>query len=181
MFFCKEMIIESRHFLRGLGPAAVPSLLRQCGTGLVLVVFCCSVGLANNNSQVEKVRGTVIAYDYVKSITPCYKGRCEASLIVRIDANQPEFIRVNFQYSEGRAPRQLVQRSRQWSFHLVRTSDLDEPIDEVIKYGGDGKGNETVMTIWKSIPGAESEKLPFGEVLRSYSLPKNGFKAVGKN
>lgn len=152
----------------------------------VLIVFFYGITVLGNVHDpgiVEQLTGTVIAYDYIKAWTPCHKRRCEGSLIMRIDGSdqtQARYIRIDFGYVQGKPPRQLIERKRRWRFKAVRTSNLDEPIYEFIKYEKDAYSEDRNAAIWRFIPGAEGEKLPFGDTLPSYSLVKNGFAPIMK-
>lgn len=153
---------------------------------IALILFLCGTsgfGSVKGAGPVEEVTGTVIAYDDIKSWTPCYNGECEGSLIVRIDGReqaQSTYVRIDFRFKIGKPPRQLVERRGQWRFKVIRTVNLDEPIYEFIVREKDRFNEERRYPIWKSIPGAEHERLPFGETLRSYSLVKNGFRPITK-
>lgn len=161
----------------------VRAMPRRCMIALLSLLFL-GVSLAHaggDASKVEGLVGTVIAYDEIKSWTPCVRGECEGSLIVRVakpDANQPRYVRVDFRFSMSKPPKKLVKNKRLWRFKLIRTKELDEPIDEFIIYNMGVYNRERKVRIWKIIPGAEDEKLPFEETLPSYSLPKNGFKPM---
>jgi hypothetical protein len=91
-----------------------------------------------------------------------------------------DYIRIDFVYSAHKPPKKLVQVKRLWRFQLIRTSEHDEKIEEFIR-GHDVYNREIKKPIWKPVRGAEKVHLPFGEVLRSYSLSKNGFKATTSN
>jgi hypothetical protein len=105
---------------------------------------------------------------------------CEASLIVRInlaDEAKPHYIRVDLTFRPNRFPKELITGKKRWRFKLIRTPSLDEDIDEFL-LGKSALGKEFKIPIWALIPGAEDEKLPFGETIHSYSLVKKGFKLV---
>ena len=54
---------------------------------------------------------------------------------------------------------------------------FDEPVYEYIVQNATEVAGERKWPIWKLIPGAESEQLPFNERIASYSTTSNGFKA----
>ena len=163
----------------------VRTILLPCIFASLALLFSVAVvrtGAAT--SKFEEITGVVIAHDYIKSSTPCYQGRCEGSLIVQIETpteKERRYIRVDFGYSERHSPRMLVQNKRRWRFKLIRTSNLDEPVSEFIQYERTGHRQEKKLPIWRLVPGAEDEKLPFGETLPSYALVKNGFTTVDKD
>ena len=103
-------------------------------------------------------------------------------MIVRLEAEKeekPRYIRVDVRIQEGHTfPMELIANKRMWRFRVVRTSGLDEPIYEYILQKSTASDEKKKYPIWKSIPGAESEKLPFGDKISSYSMIKNGFKAI---
>jgi hypothetical protein len=149
--------------------------------GLLILVSLCCVPIVNGSKgerSIEEITGVVVAYD--RLISDICIDICDASLIVRVDiANEakPRYIRVDLKFRPNEFPKELITGKKRWRFELVRTSSLDEKIDEFI-LGESALGKEIKIPIWALISGAENEKLPFGEVLHSYSLVKDGFKPV---
>ena len=138
------------------------------------------VSAGRDKANIEQITGVVIAYDELKPSLTCIE-TCETSLIVRID--KPEgssnYIRIDLKFRDRLSfPRELIGSKSLWRFRLVRTVQRDERMEEFI-LGEDVYGKELKSAIWRRVPGAEKEKLPFGEVLRSYSLLKKGFKPAG--
>ena len=106
---------------------------------------------------------------------------CEGSLIVRIDdPNEatPRYIRVDFKYGAGKFPKVLIRSKQVWWFKLERTQHLDQPLYEYVIQAASPYSAEKKYAIWKLIPGAEKDKLPFDQRIPSYSLGKGGFKLV---
>ena len=132
-------------------------------------------------ANIEQITGVVVAYDEVKPSLTCIE-ICETSLIVRIEEpseSRSNYIRIDLKFKERKKfPKELITNNRRWRFKLVRTVARDEKMEEFI-LGQDVYGKDFKSPIWTRVPGAEEEKLPFGEVLRSYSLLKRGFKAAG--
>jgi hypothetical protein len=158
-------------------------MLKRNAVELLVLFFFIAISLvyaSDNRHGVEEISGTVVAYDDVKrDWIPCIDV-CEGSLLFRIDSPaelQPRYIRVDFRYPESKFPDELVKSKRRWRFKLIRTSNLDEPMDEFLRYEN-VYGKEVKFPIWKRLAGAEIEKLPFGEMLSSYSLAKGGFKLL---
>ena len=131
--------------------------------------------------KAEWLNGVVVAYDAIKADTPCY-GECERSLIVRLEAEKqekPRYIRVDVRIQEGHNfPSELIAKKRLWRLRVLRTSGLDEPIYNYIVQNATASAEHKKYPIWKLIPGAENENLPFGQKVSSYSMSKNGFKAI---
>lgn len=138
------------------------------------------VGTSIAESNVEELTGAVVAYDTIKPSLTCVNG-CQTSIIVRLDkpnSGQSKYVRVDLKFKDRRNfPNELTLSKRQWRFKVVRTVDRDENMEEFIK-GEDVFGKEFKHPIWKLLPGAEDESLPFGQVLRSYSMMKHGFKSI---
>jgi hypothetical protein len=157
------------------------TMLRRRAVALSILVFLISsvVGAGERAGKIEEITGDVVAFEYPKSWGPCYRRMCEGSLIVRIakaDEKVPRYIRVDFRYAESKPPRSLVQSKRRWRLKLFRTVGNDEVIEEFIHYEKDALSPERNEPVWKLVPGAEDEKLPFGEKIPSYLLTNNAVK-----
>lgn len=157
-------------------------MFKKVAVNLFVVALFAFYGYAQEKSQKDEwLNGVVVAYDAIKADGPCYGG-CERSLIVRLEAEKEEksrYIRVDVRIQEGHAfPMELIANKRLWRFRVVRTSGLDEPIYDYILQNATASAEEKKYPIWKLIPGAEGEKLPFGDKISSYSMIKNGFKAI---
>lgn len=159
--------------------------------GVLKTFFCASLAFIflfsgaeaaalNHERKVENITGVVLAYDDVEPWLTCID-KCETSLIIRTNTpnEAPRYIRVELRFPDRRRfPKELIKSKRQWQFKLIRTLDQDEKIEEFI-HGENVYGGEVKEAIWKLVPGAENEKLPFGEVVPTYSLVKSGFKPAG--
>lgn len=146
-----------------------------------LCLFLAVVLVGRNRATTEILEGTVIAYDDIKATTPCYR-ECEASLIVRIDGGgnrARQYVRIDLTFRNSSSfPRQLIARKRVWRFHVKRTNSLDEQLYDYIVQQRTPQSGERKYPIWQIVPGAEDEKLPFGQTLPSYSLIGKGFKVI---
>jgi hypothetical protein len=138
----------------------------------------------HKDGNVEKISGAVVAYDEIQATwIPCYDDVCEGSLVVRVDTpNEANvgYILVNFKYRAGSFPKELIRGSREWQFKLQRNRQRDEPLYEYVIKAASSYSAEKRYPIWKLVPGAESEKLPFEQKLPSYTLAKGGFKVAKK-
>lgn len=149
-------------------------------TALTLVAF--QTYAQDKSAKPEWINGFVVAYDEIQAGTPCERG-CERSFIVRIhsdkDNEEARYIRVVVKRKEGQSfPSELIAQRRLWRFKVVRTPTLDEPVYEFIVQIATEFSGERKYFIWKLIPGAERERLPFDEKIASYSTTRNGFKAI---
>lgn len=174
--FSQEEVIR-RKVKRG-----VVIMLKKVVVNFSVVALFGFYGYGQEKTQkAEWLNGVVVAYDAIKADTPCY-GECERSLIVRLEAEKqekPRYIRVDVRIQEGQNfPSELIANKRLWRFRVIRTSGLDEPIYDYIVQNATASVEQKKYRIWKLIPGAEDENLPFGEKVSSYSMSKNGFKAI---
>jgi hypothetical protein len=142
----------------------------------------CAYG-QDRGQKAESLNGVVVAYDAIKADTPCY-GSCERSLIIRLQAEKqekPQYIRIDLKLQEGQNfPTELIGNKRLWRFRVTRTAELDEPIYDYVVQNPRASAEEKKYPIWKLVPGADSEQLPFGTKISSYSMRRNGFKVIGK-
>jgi hypothetical protein len=136
----------------------------------------------------ESIVGTIIAYDHLNNLMYLTD---VPSRVVFIARTQPRghdkghFIQVNYTYwssrraDEGGFPDELIANAHQWRFKLIGVASCDRPLKEFasLQDATTGKDTEVSIPIWKIIPGAENEKIPFGgETLPCYSLKAGGYK-----
>lgn len=143
----------------------------------IFLSFVPGVAAHQHERRVEKITGVVVAYDDVEPWLTCID-KCKTSLMVRTNSlnEAPRYIRVEVRFPDrNRFPKGLIKSKRQWQFKLIRVVDQDAKIDEFIQ-GQNVYGQEVKQPIWKLVPGAENEKLPFGESVPAYSLVKDGFQ-----
>lgn len=158
-------------------------LLRQLAAVFMVLLAACPgqfVCASRGEAVIEQITGVVVAYDELKPSLTCIEG-CETSLIVRIDKASElrlKYIRIDLRFKDRHSfPKELISRKGLWRFTLIRTPEHDESMEEFI-LGEDVYGKNLKTSIWRRVPGSDEEKLPFGEVLRSYSLKRKGFKRV---
>jgi hypothetical protein len=107
-------------------------------------------------------------------------------VIVRVDNSkkeEPDYICVDFRYSDRHFPNALVEGKKRWRFVLDRTKDHDKPIEQFVR-AVDAKTGKDIgpgSPMWKLLPGAEDEQLPFGKVIPSYSLAQEVDELVNRN
>lgn len=138
----------------------------------------------DKSAKPEWINGFVIAYDEIQATTPC-DPRCQRFFLVRIDSEndneEARYIRVGVKLKESQSfPRELITQKRLWRFKVTRTHTLDEPVYEFIVQQATEVARERKWFIWKLVPGAEDEKLPFNETIPSYLTTRSGFKAAIK-
>jgi len=156
---------------------------------LLSFVLFCSIVLfgAFTPAKGETIVGTVVAYDHFNNLLMLTFVESRVVLIVRTQARAGEkarFIQVAYRYygpakpNEGGFPDSLVEKARQWQFRLARDTECDYPVQEFtpLQDAQTGNDSDTRLPIWKLLPGAEKEKLPFGERLPCYSLKAGDYK-----
>lgn len=157
-------------------------LLRLIAISFLVIFMALGPSLAaptNNERHSEEIVGFVVAYDEIQAWIPCYDSACEGSLIVRTQQERdPVYIRVNLKYRAGKFPRELIKSKQMWRFKLERTQPLDEPVYENLIQDASPYSPQKKYTIWKLVPGAEQEKLPFEQTIPSYVLVKGGMKLM---
>lgn len=151
-------------------------MLNKATFGLLLLTVCyggAPVHAGHVNQKVEKITGTVIAYYQSPMDGVCYH-LCVGTLLVRIDKSsgvESGYIRVHFRYPVGKYPQKLISSKRRLRFKLVRHGEYDKiPFREFIPMVNKRTGEESDSDFpaWRRVPGAEAEKLPFGEAPPSY-------------
>lgn len=101
--------------------------------------------------------------------------------IVRLkqpEGSPPVYVLVNLKYRAGKFPKDLIKNKRVWRFKLERAQPVAESIYEYLIQTASSHAPEKRWSIWRLVPGAEHEKLPFEQKLRSYTLVKNGIKLM---
>ncbi len=137
-------------------------------------------------TQPVHIVGTVVAYDHLNNLIRMTFVPSRVVFIVRTKTrgkDKSQFIKVAYTYwssnraNDGGFPDELITGVRQLRFKLIRDISCDEPVQEFSLLREDtGKAAEVSLPIWKVNPGAENEKIPFGETLRCYSLRADGYK-----
>jgi hypothetical protein len=161
---------------------------------LLIVSFALAVSptsLASSKGQKgkkeEKIVGTVIAqYTFMP---PCVWHPCYVWLIVRAHDNnqkQARYIQVTVEYFPTRSlpkrgfPSELVEKAQEWQFAAERDIEPDKVVEKYLKMidseTGKDEGEEMGALAWALLPGAEKERIPFGEVVPYYYVKANRYK-----
>ncbi|MDQ3797839.1 MAG: hypothetical protein M3384_00165 [Acidobacteriota bacterium] len=170
--------------------------MQRFGALILSFLFAAAMNVAVNAQEFGKteiIKAKVVAQ---RSFALCIYHPCIASLIVRVDdKKQAKYLRLDVEYfplqskPAGGFPVQLVENSKMWKFKAVRRKDRDEPLKESSGVMKNKNVKDTfesvpsiaedeliVMPVWKLLPAAENEKLPFGEILPNYYVKANKFK-----
>ena len=151
----------------------------------LVIAVSATVGVAAEAKK-ETFNGTVIAYDYFNNLIRMTFAPSRLTLLVRTKPHGPDagrLIQVTYTYwssqkqSNGGFPDDLVVSAKPWRFTLARNSGC-EPIQEFARMEDAKTGTDTGdrLAIWKLLPGAEHEELPFGGRLPCYSLKAGDYK-----
>jgi hypothetical protein len=152
---------------------------------LVLLVILLSI-LATAQKKEKKVMiaGTVVAESI--DIHPCTWHICSLEMVVRLDEKgRTEYVVVNLTYMDDRSrpqngkPLELVQKAGRWKF--TATSETEEELERywnVQTRDGKDLSEEFKQPAWLLLPGAENEILPFGTLVRRYSVRVGKFKQL---
>lgn len=181
----------------GWRPGINKASMKSIGILIALILTLNSSLLVRGQTQETRKRknlvGTVVAV-FGFQFFPCTCS-CGASLILRLSDTHHKPIQYaqvvviywpDSRLPENGFPRELVVRSRKWSFQAVRVKKEDTQLKELMRFTQvssyedmiNGKGidvtDEVRMQNWILLPGAESEQLPFGQTLPYYKA--NSYK-----
>jgi hypothetical protein len=148
---------------------------------LVTVLFAATLGSTNlalceHHSKVEKITGRVVAYSSFVLPT-CLNGNGYWSMLIRVEDRVPSIpprvIEVQFSLPCEKNPDWLEHKQSVQKFRLVRQESSDSILKEF--YDCSRESTECPqLRAWRPVPGAEDEKLPFGQsvpLYRSIDLP----------
>lgn len=119
----------------------------------------------------ETISGRVVAYS---GIPTCLNGNGYWSIVIRVQKPKDgasEFVLVDFSLPCGKSPEWVSTKPSVQKFRLSRQKDCDSVLKESTTAEHE---QDLVVPIWNYPPGAEHEKLPFGQLLpcyRSVDLP----------
>jgi hypothetical protein len=157
---------------------------------LILLIVVFPVSSLATSAKRETVVGSVVAYDYFNNLIQITFAPSRVSLIVRTRATRrkpSELIEVLYTYwsseksNNGGFPDALVAGSRSWRFKLTRDAECEPPKESVPSTDAKtGKETGERLPMWKLLPGAENETLPFGKTLPCYSLKAHDYAPVSR-
>lgn len=146
-------------------------VVRHLMKGLLLVGLAWITPLAR--AKTLRISGRVVAYN---TLIECLNGNAYWSMIIRVqDPGKvgSELIEVEYSQSCGKRPTWLDSKSAAQEFKLMRYKAGDEVLTEFLRCESDLSPQRPQKPclpapIWKQVPGADEEKLPFGRVLPCY-------------
>ena len=139
------------------------------------ILISASLAFSEPSSKVETMAGRIVAYS--NGLT-CLNGNAYWSMLIHVrdhttDSPSP-FVEVRFSLPCKKSPEWLTRKSSLQKFRLTRTQDADSVLREFIDCDAKSPSGHapepcSPMPMWKRVPTAEHEKLPFGQRVPSYS------------
>jgi hypothetical protein len=121
------------------------------------------------SSTVETIVGRIVAYS---NGLMCLNGNAEWTVLIRIQDDTltvpSQFVEVRFSFPCDKLPEWVTHKSSLQSFRLRRDQSADSVLKEFIDCSIESRSSCPRLSVWKPVPTAESEKLPFGQRVPSY-------------
>jgi hypothetical protein len=133
-----------------------------------------SLAFSERSPIVETMAGRIVAYS---SGLTCLNGNAYWSMLIHIQEQTTEassrFVEVNFSLPCNKSPEWITRKSSLQKFRLMRDQDADSVLKEFMDCATESPSGHTPepcphLSLWKRVPGAELERLPFGERVPSY-------------
>lgn len=153
---------------------------------MILALSVCIVGQKPQNQKPEEIKGIVIAEYRGMLAHACYHV-CGLSLVVKLDKLLPaRFVLVHVEYMDVHSlprnglPVQLVEKAARWKFDATPNEEAT-PLQKYVKFidqNGKDVSDEAKLLAWELLKGAESESLPYGKPLETFSVKVGKFKSI---
>ena len=136
---------------------------------LILCFTCASIPAPR--SRPETISGRIVAYS--PPLT-CLNGNGYWSALILVEQAKhlgSKFVRMDFSLPCEKSPDWISAKPAVQKFRLIRNKDGDVVLTGSVEWESE---QSEAMPIWKRLPGAEHNTLPFGQVLpcyRSIDLP----------
>jgi hypothetical protein len=129
--------------------------------------------LPEPSSKVEKMAGRIVAYS---NGLMCTNGNAYWSMLIHVQDHATDapsqFVEVSFSLPCNKSPEWLTRKPSLQKFRLTRDRDADSVLKEFIDCTESSSGHTPdpcpPLPMWKRVPNAEHEKLPFGQWVPSY-------------
>jgi hypothetical protein len=128
------------------------------------------------SSKVETMGGRIVAYSNVMGLM-CLNGNAYWSMLIHVQDHatdvRSQFVEVRFSLPCNKSSEGLTRKSSIQKFRLTRDQDADSVLKEFFDCATEAPSGHTTepcphLPMWKRVPGAEPEKLPFGQRVPSY-------------
>lgn len=141
---------------------------------LMGILISTSFAFSDPFSKVETIAGRIVAYS---NGLLCLNGNVYWSMLIHVDHakdSPSQFAEVRFSLPCNKSPEWLTRKSSLQKFRLTRTQDADSVLREFIDCDAKSPSGHTPepcspVPMWKRVPTAEHEKLPFGQRVPSYT------------
>jgi len=139
------------------------------GITSITILLALNVAFSEPSRKVETMKGQVVAY---ADGLACLNGNAYWSMLIHVqDDTTPhlaKFIQVRFSLPCKETPQWLNRKSPVQKFRLKREQDADSVLKEFVECAPDSAEKCPHLPMWRFVPGAEDEKLPFGHEIPSY-------------
>jgi hypothetical protein len=151
-------------------------VMRLLAKVFLLMGILISAGLAFSepSSRIETIAGRIVAFS--NGLT-CLNGNAYWSILIHVQDRatdvQSHLIEVRFSLPCDRSPEWINRKSSLQKFRLTRDREADSVLKEFIDCAAESRSGHMPepcphAPIWKRVPSAEDEKLPFGQRVPSY-------------
>jgi hypothetical protein len=140
---------------------------------LVAILVSTSLAFPKPSPKIETMTGQIVAYS---NGLACLNGNAYWSMLIHVQdhATDPsQFVEVRFSLPCNKSPEWITRKPPLQKFRLTRDQDSDSVLKEFMDCGAESPSGHTSqpcpqIAMWKRVPGAEVEKLPFGQRVPSY-------------
>ena len=119
--------------------------------------------------KAEAITGRIVAYE--KPLV-CLNGNAYWLMLIHVQDQATDlsarFVQVHFSLPCNESPQWLNRKPSVQKFRLIREQDADSVLKEFLTCAADSGEKCPPVPMWRFVPGAESEKLPFGHLVPSY-------------
>ena len=135
----------------------------------LLLFISFSGAFGKHSPKAEIIWGQIVAY----SDTPlCLNRNTYWHMLIRVEGHEnsssAKFIDVHFSSPCKKFPEWLNHKSSVQKFRVIREQPAETMVQKYRDCSDSANVNCPQLPIWKPIPGAEDEKLPFGHLVPSY-------------
>ena len=136
---------------------------------LIAIVASVNVAFSAPPSKTETITGRVVAYG---DGLACLNGNTYWSMLIHVQNHAtdatPRFVQVPFSLPCKETPQWLNRKSPIQKFRLKREQGADSALREFLDCTPGSTEQCPHMPMWRLVPGAQEEKLPFGQRVPSY-------------
>ena len=148
---------------------------RPLATGFLLaILISATLAFSEPSPKIETMTGKIVAYS---NGLVCLNGNSYWSMLIQVQDHAPDvpsqFVEVRFSLPCNKSPEWITRKSSLRKFRLTRDHDADAVLKESMDCSTESPSGHTSepcphVAMWKRVPGAELEKLPFGQRVPSY-------------